>query len=54
MVLSLCSVQAFAVSPKTDQNYDAKNENLFAIVIRDADGNIVETHYQTRTLSSLL
>ena len=50
MVLSLCSVQAFAVSPKTDQNYDAKNENLFAIVIRDADGNIVETHYQTRTL----
>ena len=49
MVLSLCSL-AFAVSLDADQNYDVKDENPFAIVIRDAAGNIVETYYQTRTL----
>lgn len=50
MVLSLCSVSAFAVSPEVNQNYATKDDNPFAIVIRDADGNIVETYYQTRTL----
>lgn len=49
MVLSLCS-SAFAVSLDANQNYDVKDENPFAIVIRDAAGNIVETYYQTRTL----
>lgn len=46
MVLSLCS-SAFAVSLDANQNYDVKDENPFAIVIRDAAGNIVETYYQT-------
>lgn len=32
------------------QNYVVNDDNPFAIVIRDADGNIVETYYQTRTL----
>ncbi|MBR5571534.1 MAG: hypothetical protein IKV99_02700 [Oscillospiraceae bacterium] len=50
MVLSICSISVFAVTPETHQNYDIKNENPFAIVIRDAEGNVVETYYQTRQL----
>lgn len=50
MVLSLCSVSASAASAKATRNYVAKDDNPFAIVIRDANGNVVETHYQTRTL----
>ena len=50
MVLSLCSVSAFAASPDADRNYDVNDDNPFAIVICDADGNIVETHYQSRML----
>lgn len=50
MILSLCSVSAFAASPETDQDYTSSDDNPFAIVIYDADGNIVETHYLPRTL----
>lgn len=50
MILSLCSVSAFAASPDTDQDYNSNDDNPFAIVIYDADGNIIETHYLPRTL----
>lgn len=50
LVLSICSVSAFAVTPEDTQNCVVNDDNPFAIVIRDADGNIVETYYQTRTL----
>lgn len=50
LVLSICSVSAFAVTSEDTQNCVVNDDNPFAIVIRDADGNIVETYYQTRTL----
>ena len=50
LVLSICSVSAFAVTSEDTRNCVVNDDNPFAIVIRDADGNIVETYYQTRTL----
>lgn len=41
LVLSICSVSAFAVTSEDTQNYVVNDDNPFAIVIRDADGNIV-------------
>lgn len=50
MILSLCSVSAFAAGQESGQDYDANDNDLLAIIIRDGDGNIVETHYLSRQL----
>lgn len=39
LVLSICSVSAFAVTSEDTQNCVVNDDNPFAIVIRDADGN---------------
>lgn len=50
MIFSLCPVSSFAAGQESGQNYDVDSEDLMAIVIRDGDGNIVETYQLTRQL----
>lgn len=49
MIFSLSPVSAFAAGKESGQNYGADGE-IFMIVIRDGDGNIVETHHLSRQL----
>lgn len=56
LVLSICSVSAFAVTSEDTQNCVVNDDNPFAIVIRDADGILSKpiirhAHYTSTGLS---